>query len=1034
MRHEQTGLSAKLRDMPDLPTGVYEELLTDDLVVRLEGLRHISQQVGEAEASASLADYVTQALVRALEDLPAEERVSRANALLAHLGSRDRVIAGPQQLLAVAREEEPGVWRLLQTRPRVPFSRPALLTNAGSDPKLGEELRAELATADRVDLLCAFVKWYGLRVLEEQLKDLRQRGRPLRVLTSTYMGATDRHALDRLVRDFGAAVRVNYETRSTRLHAKAWLFRRHSGADTAYVGSSNLSKAALLDGLEWNVKLSGFHTPELLTKFEATFDSLWEDGAFVPYDPDTDAERLDEALAIASGNAQSQTVTFAVSGLQVRPFPHQERILDELAVERETHDRHRNLVVAATGTGKTVIAALDYARMSGRPSLLFVAHRKEILDQSLRTYREVLADGSFGELYVDGQHPERWQHVFASVQSLSAYGVTRLDPQAFEVVVVDEFHHAEAATYRRLLDHLEPRELLGLTATPERTDGVDVREFFGGRAAAELRLWDALEADLLCPFHYFGISDATDLSQIEWRRGEYDAAALTSVYTADDARVRIVLRELQDKVVDLGNMRALGFCVSVAHAEYMARSFNERGVRALAVSGGSSREDRAAALRMLRDREVNVLFAVDLFNEGLDLPDVDTLLLLRPTQSATVFLQQLGRGLRRTPDKPVLTVLDFIGQQRREFRFDLKYRALTGTSRRQLQHQVEQGFAFLPSGCELVLDSVARSVVLENVRRQLQLNRKELAAELRSHGDLSLSEWLEQSGRDLTDVLRYGSWTLMRRAAGLPTPEAGPDEEALLRRTSAFAHADDRERVDMYSMLLSTTTEYDDLTEREKRYARMLFFSFWRNAGSFESYGEGLRHLRRHPAVCDEVRQILELGLDRAEHVTRPLEAGLQQVTLRTDARYSLEEVLAALDYCSLERLPSSFREGVLWAENIQTDAFFVTLKKSERDYSPTTMYRDYAISPELFHWESQNRTSVESSVGRRYLSQRETGTHVLLLVRDTKLNEWGGTQAYTCLGPAMYESHEGSKPIAITYRLRHPMPVDVFRQASVTG
>jgi superfamily II DNA or RNA helicase/HKD family nuclease len=1018
----------------DLPTGVYERLLTEELESKLVDLQHLTGAVDEAEAPGTLADHVTSAVLRALEGLPAEQRVARANALLGELGSDDRLIEGPKQLLAVARQEEPGVWRLLQTRPRVPFSRPALLTNAGSDPKLGEELRAELDTADRVDLLCAFVKWYGLRVLEEQLHALKQRGKVLRVLTSTYMGATDRHALDRLVRDFGAQVRVNYETRSTRLHAKAWLFRRNSGVDTAYVGSSNLSKAALLDGLEWNVRLAGSHTPELLTKFAATFESLWEDGAFLPYDPEADAARIDEALAIASGGTNSTSATLALSGLQVRAYPHQEKILDQLAVERETHDRHRNLVIAATGTGKTVVAALDYARMAGRPSLLFVAHRKEILDQSLRTYREVLADGSFGELYVDGQRPERWQHVFASIQSLSAYGVTRLDPSAFHVVVVDEFHHAEAATYRRLLDHLNPAELLGLTATPERADGIDVRTFFGGRAAAELRLWDALEEDLLCPFHYFGVSDATDLSQLQWKRGEYDATALTKVYTADDARVRIVLRELQDKVVALGQMRALGFCVSVAHAEYMARSFNERGVPSLAVSGASSREARADALRKLRDREVNVLFAVDLFNEGLDVPDVDTLLLLRPTQSATVFLQQLGRGLRRTPDKPVLTVLDFIGQQRKEFRFDLKYRALTGTSRKQLQNQVENGFAFLPSGCELVLDPVARSVVLENVRRQLQLNRKELAAELRSHGDLSLAEWLEQSGRELADVLRFGSWTALRRAAGLATAAEGPDEVALLRRVAAFAHVDDRERVETYTRLLTSATPYDELANREQRYARMLFFSFWRSGGGFGSYEAGFQHLRRHPAVCDDVRQVLALGLDTAQHVTRPLEAGMQSITLRTDARYSLEEVLAALDYASFERLPSSFREGVLWAADVQTDAFFVTLKKSERDYSPTTMYRDYAISPELFHWESQNRTSVDSPVGRRYLSQRENGPHVLLLVRDRKLNEWGGTQAYTCLGPALYESHEGNKPIAITYRLRHPMPVDVFRSFAATA
>lgn len=1020
--------------MSELPTGVYERLLTETLLGDLEGLRYISSAVDRADAPAVLSEHVARMLLRILQDLPAEAQVERTNRLLAQLGSGDRVVPGPQQLLALARQEEPGVWRLLQTRPRIPFSRPALLTNAGRDPKLGEELRAELASADHVDLLCAFLKWTGLRVLEEQLQDLSDRRRPLRVLTTTYMGATDRHAVDRLVRSFGAQVRVNYETRSTRLHAKAWLFRRESGTDTAYVGSSNLSKAALLDGLEWNVRLSGSHTPELLQKFEATFDSLWEDGSFVAYDPEADAGRLDEALAVAGGTTQSRSVTLAVSGLQVRPYPHQERILDQLAVERETHDRHRNLVVAATGTGKTVVAALDYARMAGRPSLLFVAHRKEILDQSLRTYREVLADGNFGELYVDGQRPERWRHVFASIQSLSAYGVGRLDPGAFDVVVVDEFHHAEAATYQRLLDRLAPSELLGLTATPERTDGVDVRTFFGGRAAAELRLWDALEADLLCPFHYFGVSDATDLSQLDWRRGEYDATALTNVYTADDARARIILRELQDKVVDLSGMRALGFCVSVAHAEYMARTFANRGIPALAVSGLSTREERTTALRRLKERDVNVLFTVDLFNEGLDIPDVDTLLLLRPTQSATVFLQQLGRGLRRTPDKPVLTVLDFIGQQRREFRFDLKYRALTGTSRQRLQQEVEHGFAYLPSGCELVLDQVARSVVLENVRRQLRLNRKELAEELRNHGDLDLATWLQESGRELTDIFRFGSWTALRRDAGLPTAGSGPDEDVLLRRTAAFAHAEDRERVDTYTALVSSDLPYGDLSEREQRYARMLFFSLWRNGGGFDDYGEGLRHLRRHPAVCEEIRQILALGLGNAEHVTRPLEAGLQQVTLRTDARYSLEEVLAALDYCSLDRLPSSFREGVLWAEPMRTDAFFVTLKKSERDYSPTTMYRDYAISPDLFHWESQNRTAVDSPVGRRYLRQRELGTHVLLFVRESKVNDWGGTQAYTCVGPATYESHAGSKPIAITYRLRHPMPIDVFRRASITA
>ena len=237
-----------------------------------------------------------------------------------------------------------------------------------------------------------------------------------------------------------------------------------------------------------------------------------------------------------------------------------------------------------------------------------------------------------------------------------------------------------------------------------------------------------------------------------------------------------------------------------------------------------------------------MLFAVDLFNEGLDIPDVDTLLLLRPTQSATVFLQQLGRGLRRTQDKPVLTVLDLIGQQRREFRFDLKYRALTGSSRTGLERQLEQGFAYLPSGCELVLDAVAQRTVLDNIRRQLKLSRKELVVEVRSHGDLDLATWLHDSGRELADVLRGGgSWTALRRAAGLPTSDPGPDEDRLLRRVAAFAHVDDAERAQAYDALLRQPVDYGALSEREQRYARMLFFSLWPNGGGFADYQSRLR-------------------------------------------------------------------------------------------------------------------------------------------------------------------------------------------------
>ena len=322
--------------------------------------------------------------------------------------------------------------------------------------------------------------------------------------------------------------------------------------------------------------------------------------------------------------------------------------------------------------------------------------------------------------------------------------------------MIDEFHHAEAATYRRLLDHLTPQELLGLTATPERTDGLDVREFFGGRTAAELRLWDALGADLLCPFHYFAVADNTDLRRIGWARGRYDDAELTGLYTGNRARAAIVLAQLQDKVLNLGGMRALGFCVSVAHAEFMAQTFREAGVPALAISGSTSAAQRAQALQDLRDRRVNALFAADLFNEGLDLPDVDTVLFLRPTESATLFLQQLGRGLRRTRDKAVLTVLDYVGHHRKEFRFDRRLRALTGQTRRGLERDIERGFPFLPSGCQIVMDRQSQQIVLENIRSQVGNRWPQVVAELRSYGDQDLRTFLHESGLELSDVLRNG--------------------------------------------------------------------------------------------------------------------------------------------------------------------------------------------------------------------------------------------------------------------------------------
>ncbi|WP_232819805.1 DUF3427 domain-containing protein [Nocardioides allogilvus] len=1020
--------------------GLYEHVVTAGLELSLDSLQGFEPELGkvdDADQSHVLTRHIAKALHSRLASIKDPvARLAAANAVLGAIEAVPDPMSDPvRELRALRLPDGPGRTPRLRHRPKTPLNDAALLTNAHGEPSLASELRAEIDSADSIDLLCAFVMWHGLRLIEGELATARDAGIPIRVVTTTYIGGTQREALDRLVRDFGAEVKVQYDAKRTRLHAKAWLFGRNTGFDTAYVGSSNLTTSAMLEGVEWNVRLSTAATPSLMDKFRATFDAYWNSPEFESYDPDRDGDRLDDALLEAKGGKGSDRVTMSTVGLEVRAYPYQQEMLDALEVERVLHDRHRNLVVAATGTGKTVIAALDYrhqvAQAGGRPpSLLFVAHRREILEQSMRVYREVLADGDFGELYVGGQRPERWKHVFASVQSLTSYGVAKIPRDAYEVVVIDEFHHAQAATYQRILEHLQPRELLGLTATPERADGTDVRSFFEGRTAAELRLWDALGQDLLCPFHYFGVADGTDLRQIAWSRGRYDEGQLADVYTGNDARARIVLSQVRDKIVNVGEMRALGFCVSVAHAEYMTRVFNDAGIPARTVTGGTPGSDRSEALRFLRSAEVNVLFTVDVFNEGLDLPDVDTVLFLRPTESATIFMQQLGRGLRRTQRKAVLTVLDFVGYHRKEFNFSSKFAVLTGIHGKHLEKAVAEDFPFLPSGCQVRLDKQTQAVVLENLKSQLAGKWSKIVGQLRATKDDSLGSFLETSGLELSDVLRQGSrsWTKLRQDAGLDTLPGDEHEEKMLRRVRAFTHVDDPQRADAYrSLLADDAHRYDDLSPEEQRLARMLYYSFWYDGGGFASVSEGFDALRREAATRAEVASVVDLSFEDARHVPFALPGLLADVPLQVHARYQREEILPALDF---PRLPNSFREGVYYSAHLNVDAFFITLKKSEADYSPTTMYADYPISRDLFHWETQSTTSVNSPTGRRYLDGSST---VLLFVRQQPRDDFG-TSPYLFLGPATYVSHSGDRPIAITWKLETPMPTDFFNHASAVA
>ncbi len=1031
--------------MPDdeLLPGIYDTLLTLRLSERLTQLppelRASLRTPDSAESPHYIARHGASALLRLLrlvEEQDAPDRLrAQANLCNAALGAitdegdRGLLVAEPPKLLSEIGPADRPAGAL--PHPIIPLSTSALLVNDDERLSAAAVLKREIASADSIDLICAFVNYTGVRILEEEIRGICSRG-TMRLITTTYMGATQRRALDALA-SWGVQIRVTFERppSNTKLHAKAWLFRRNSGSDTALIGSSNLSHTALMDGLEWNVRLSRSETPQVLDRFHSTFERYWSDDAFEPYDPSSDGEKLDRALrACGAGTASDAPMQF----LDVIARPHQVDILEALTADRE-RGHNRNLVVAATGTGKTVVAALDYKRQctnAHRPTLLFVAHRAEILNQSLSVFRTVLRDGSFGELWMAGARPTEGQHVFASIQSLHETALETVGPNRYELAIVDEFHHAEAATYRRLLDHLRPRLLVGLTATPERTDGVNVNRFFGNRTTYEMRLWDALEDQLLCPFQYFGIADTIDLSSISWSRGRYAANALEQAYLdrIEDG-AGMVLQWIHRIVTDWRKMRAIGFCVGIRHAQLMTELFRRHGVPSIALTSESTGDERSGAVKQLRNLEINVIFTVDLFNEGVDIPEADTLLFLRPTESATVFLQQLGRGLRLCEGKPCATVLDFVGRQNRSFRFDRQFRLVTGLSRTALQEQVEHGFTMLPSGCHIQLDRVTRDRVLQNIKAALPTRTQELVSEYRvlstGRPDYPLMEFVRETGISLSDLYRTDrTYTSIKRGSGVLEGTASPDEQKMGRGLVRILHAVDEQRL----RSLASTLQLDhqprltDMDCRKQRELYMLVYAL-KSDIDLDSLQQAVDLLWMQDWLRAEISELLVRLADESEPGAVPLRPpSLQCVPLFTHGQYSQDEVMTAFGL----RNPSSMRQGVAYFPDLRCDVLFVTLKKTETEYSATTRYDDYPISPTLFHWESQNSTRPDSTVGKRYIEHVSQDSTVLLFVREAKRDD-GLTSPYFCCGPVEYVRHESARPMRITWRLQAPLPHRRFLQ-----
>ncbi|MES2829466.1 MAG: DUF3427 domain-containing protein [Bacteroidota bacterium] len=1038
--------------------GIYEQLITKIISSKLEGLNADeffvkTVALDKTEASRYLSQYLSETIKHALKFVKEEEnsienKIELSNKIIRLLIKELPEVVLTEDLIhnegkileaVITKLDSPFPdlnKRLKEIMPYTRLSQSELFTGSNVGISLESEIKKEIMSADEICWLVSFIKFSGIRIFKEELEQFTNSGKKLRIITTTYMGATELKAIEFLAGLKNTEIKVSYNTEHERLHAKAYLFLRKSSFDTGYIGSSNISRSALTNGLEWNLKVTTKEVGHIIDKFKKTFDTYWEDSEFEFYQPGKDREKLQRAIKQQSSTDKNTILTF----FDLKPFPYQQELLEKLDSERQLRGRYRNLIVAATGTGKTVVSAFDYKRFKDsnpRARLLFVAHKKEILAQALETFRHVLRNNSFGEIWVDGLELTQYEHVFASVQTLNSRKTElKLSQDFYDFIIIDEVHHIAASSYRSVLAMFSSSILLGLTATPERMDGEDILKDFCHVIAAEIRLPEALNRKVLSPFQYFAISDSVDLNEVTWKNGRYESKELTKIYTKDDRRVGEIISNCENYLTDIKNVRAIGFCVSTEHAKYMAEKFVFAGLRADFLTTENAKDNRDGIKQRLRNQEINYLFVVDIFNEGIDIPEIDTVLFLRPTESLTIFLQQLGRGLRLADGKDCLTVLDFVGNSRPEYDFEHKFRALVGKTHTSMVKEIEDDFPHLPLGCSIILEKKAKEIIIKNINEAIAFNRNQLLTKIRnfthnSASELTLQNFISFYGIELPLILKKGSWKRLCADAGVIDDFSEPNEKQLTSGIKRILQSSSVSYFKYVIELISKGFTLDKADEEKSLLGLMFHYDTWQSAGlntGFSELKHSLSAFKKNPTMLAELKEVLEIKINEIDFIERDVD--LPYVfPLKLHGRYSRDQILVAMRLHQFEKA-SSNREGVIRNHALNSEALLFTLKKSEKEYSPTTLYDDYAINEVLFHWQSQNAASPNNPSGKAYIEQNETGKNILLFVREQNEDEYGNTMSFVFLGKANFVKSTGAKPMNIEWRLEEPMPAYIWKES----
>ncbi|MBR1386932.1 MAG: DUF3427 domain-containing protein [Alloprevotella sp.] len=1062
-----------------LVEGVYESLISTAIAEKLkqhfpESRYHVEKEtIDSAESHTMLAQYLAEIVSVVLKEYFHDKKeattisnqVTCVNKILHFIENEWNVTALENNMLT--KEDETRFLRAIYSK--TGYTDEQIKHKAHIHPESGyrvsnlftgtnglsidEEIKKDIQTADSIDLVVSFIKFTGLRILYDELKKfVSKKDTKLRILTTTYMGATDVKAVKTLMdlKELGdVEIKASFNTNDERLHAKAYIFKRENGFDTAYIGSSNISRSALTKGLEWNLRVTNIENPHIIRSTQATFDSYWNSAAFEPIETIDDLQRfsqsIDEARNRTSNIDGPEIITRFVRKT------HQVKVLEKLQYEREQRNNYKNLIIAATGTGKTAISAFDFKdfnkkfkKENGREArLLFVVHREKILKQARSTYRSVMVDGNFGEIWTGNIKPSsnsNLDHLFITIQTLNNHidELRDFGEDYYDYIVLDEVHHSQADSYRKLFSVFRPKILIGLTATPERMDGKAITPDFNDRFSAEIRLQEALNQQLLSPFAYFCVTDDTvDLSLLAISAdGKYDIKQLESKYVGNVERFGKIQDAINRYLTDPKGCKAVCFCCSIAHAEWMATMFNNNGYRAASVTSKNSSELDNYSEQLVQGK-INYLCVADILNEGIDIPEIDTVFFLRPTESLTVFLQQLGRGLRLADGKTELTVLDFVAQANNKYNYESRFRALIGPSNTTVKQQVENGFTLLPRGCSINMELQAQQYILNNISRCIfnlrRLRREVEHFEHETGQALTLRNFIENFSIDWRLIYKTaGSWTELKNQAGINVNGYNRTAEVINieRGLTRLFHTNSTDYLSFINKLIEKDFQLFVTNKREAIFKKQFYYTICydklsvyntKYGHNFTSEEDAIIALNNFPYLKQELQTCVELRLSQLYQTTRWVSVGDTDIELY--GCYSADEIHVMFE--------GDIRRGnILGTQYLQEQKIalvFVSTNKSDKDYSPSTLYQDYAISEHQFHWQSKHDVRIQSNDGQRIIHQQENGWKFLLFVRDRKRDEFGLTNAYFFLGEMEYNDSHGECPINVIWNMKNNIPGNIL-------